>query len=819
MAHPLRHIVVGTEFYPAYHLESLFSHHRRHQILRIFTTVTTILIIVAILQFFLASLSLLPTDHFFISWLAEKVLALIFIFLPLATALYCLEAFFRSYFMTEEKRVGQTSPFVYEVGHILYTAKSEDILTAFLSAIYGRRIMLRLGLGPAEIKSLIIGRALTKSDLPVGTAGPLTLVELTQYLWSTNKDFSDLLFTAGVQATDLVGASAWVERDLEEEKEAECWWRRDKLEAIPSLGRDMAYGTVYTLKRYGAEMKVPASLIRFAATLRQKEVKQLETTLQRGRETNALLVGETHEAALETLRQLASRIKAGVVGHELEHRRVFVFDTALFLSSFKNKSEMELEFQKAMTEAVQAGNLILVLNSLETLLHGFESMGSEAVALLEPYLKSSRLQIVGIVENAVFQQAIGPGSVLSSLFEKIVVANPEPADLVWLLERAAGQAEVEHSLFFTYQSLVTMIESAVQYYSGDNILDKALDILTEVSIALAKAGKTVVSKADILEFVGKKTNIPLGVISPEEKTKLLDLEKILHERVIGQDEAVRAVAESLRRARAATTNPSRPLGTFLFLGPTGVGKTETAKALAAVFFNDENKMLRLDMSEYQGTEALGALVGSFASGKAGLLSTMLREKPYAVLLLDEFEKASAEVRNLFLQILDEGRFADGSGKPVNARNTIIVATSNAGADYIWEKISGGESTASIKTELIDRLVKAGTYTPELLNRFDAVVVFHPLVGENLQQVAGLMLGKLAERLAKQGLKLIVTPELSLYVAQNGADPKFGARPMNRFIQDKIEAVIAEAIIRDSLGAGTTITITGFATGKLVVARV
>jgi ATP-dependent Clp protease ATP-binding subunit ClpA len=197
---------------------------------------------------------------------------------------------------------------------------------------------------------------------------------------------------------------------------------------------------------------------------------------------------------------------------------------------------------------------------------------------------------------------------------------------------------------------------------------------------------------------------------------------------------------------------------------------------------------------------------------------MLRETPYAVLLLDEFEKAGADVRNLFLQILDEGRFSDAAGKSVNARNTIIVATSNAGADYIWEKMSTGEGSTSIKEALIDRIVKAGIYTPELLNRFDAVVVFHPLLGQNLEAVARLMLEKLGRRLEKRGIKLRVTPELAHFVAQNGADPKFGARPMNRFIQDRVEAAIADAIIRDNLGAGSVVEITGFANDELTVSH-
>ncbi|MCX6713552.1 MAG: AAA family ATPase, partial [Candidatus Vogelbacteria bacterium] len=256
---------------------------------------------------------------------------------------------------------------------------------------------------------------------------------------------------------------------------------------------------------------------------------------------------------------------------------------------------------------------------------------------------------------------------------------------------------------------------------------------------------------------------------------------------------------AIRRSRTGIRNPKRPIGSFLFLGTTGVGKTETSKALAEVFFGGEKDLLRLDMSEYQGTDALAKLIGSFGESQAGVLSNLMREHPYGVLLLDEFEKSSKEILNLFLQIFDEGFFSDMSGKKVNVRNLIFIATSNAGADLIWQAIREGQKPEAAK--IIDSLVSQGVYKPELLNRFDAVVVFNPLTPENLAQIARLLLAKLAKRLAEQGIELAISDYAVKTVATLGANEVFGARPMIRFIQDNVEQPIADKIIKGEITHG------------------
>jgi len=337
--------------------------------------------------------------------------------------------------------------------------------------------------------------------------------------------------------------------------------------------------------------------------------------------------------------------------------------------------------------------------------------------------------------------------------------------------------------------------------------NKAIDLLYELAGRAEKTQKRQLTRADVLEFVKAKTGIPTGTVSEDEKDKLINLEKILHERVIGQDEAVSAVANAMRRSRAGVSNPNRPIGSFLFMGPTGVGKTETTKALAQAFFGDDNRITRLDMSEYKAADAMPKLIGSFGANTPGVLSSMLREKPYGVLLLDEFEKASKEVVDLFLQVLDEGVFSDMRGKKVNARNMIIIATSNAGSDIIYDSVQRGEKLSEKKSEIVDTIVKQGIFRPELLNRFDAVVLFQPIDNARLRDIAKLMLEKFRLRIQTRGIDLEVTDDLIDYLMKFGSDPKFGARPMNRAIQDVVEQKIADKIIKGVIKPGEKIRLT------------
>ena len=333
--------------------------------------------------------------------------------------------------------------------------------------------------------------------------------------------------------------------------------------------------------------------------------------------------------------------------------------------------------------------------------------------------------------------------------------------------------------------------------------DKGIDLLVELTPAMLSKGGHLVKKLDVLTFVRDKTNIPVGEIKDDERDRLMNLEKLMKELVVGQEQALNVIADAMRRSRAGVRNMNRPIGTFLFLGPTGVGKTETAKALATVFFGNENAMSRIDMTEYQGEDGLSRMIGG-ADGSTGTLAVMLKEHPYGVLLLDEFEKGSPKVLDLFLQILDEGIFHDAKGKKVNARNTIFIATSNAGAQKIRGAMERGEELETVKGSIIDRIITEGKLKPELFNRFDGIVLFHALNMDNYKKIAGLMLEKLKRRLREQSINLVVNDALTDVILLHGVDPEFGARPMARAVQDIVEKKVAEKIIEGKSGQGSTI---------------
>jgi len=331
-----------------------------------------------------------------------------------------------------------------------------------------------------------------------------------------------------------------------------------------------------------------------------------------------------------------------------------------------------------------------------------------------------------------------------------------------------------------------------------------MDSLDEIMVYVSSTKDKIVTSKHVAKIFSEKTEVPVGEVETKERKVLLNLEKLIHKRIINQEEAVEEVSAALRRARAEITIRKGPMGTFLFLGPTGVGKTETAKALAEIYFGSEKRMIRLDMSEFQAVEDIPRLIGS--PGQEGLLTTKVREDPFSLVLLDEFEKAHPNILNLFLQVLDEGQITDGLGRKVDFKHTIIIATSNAGYLVILEALKKKIPFSEIRNKLLDYLFKNRIFRPELLNRFDATIIFKSLTKENLLKIAELLLSKSKKNLKKKDIDFIVTPELGKKIVELGYNPTFGAREMRRVIQDKVENILAEALLREDLKRGDKVKI-------------
>jgi ATP-dependent Clp protease ATP-binding subunit ClpC len=831
--HPLRRYTKNSLWYPILTMETFLPRFIRRSLVKVVAGISLVALFIFVSKLFVAYtgvdfLSNSWLDLFFSYVVSDKFRGLLCLLFGAGGVIISLESFYRSYYFDDIS--GRPSligtMFSFEVAWILHRAKTVDPLVAFWQSSYGEKVARRLGISFDEVKMFLDkrqkqGGSLVFPELPMDKTDDLTLVEFVELLYKADKSFSEWLSSLDITVADLIGATDWVVWKIELVDRQERWWSVENLSDVPSLGATWSYGNTFILDKYSRDLiNDPAMHIdRFRLGSRQVEVGQISTILSRQAESNCLLVAEVGTVKMDIVYELVMRIKNGRIAQALESKRPVLFQASVFLADFKHKADFENGLIAMMDEVVKAGNVLLIIDSLPNFIVGAQALGVNLVAILDPYLSSTYVQVIGLCDTDAYHKIVDKEKNLLQRFEKVQAQTLAVPEIIKMLEVKLLAYEYKTGLRFTYGALKSVVELADMYLTEGELQDKSLDLLLEVMSAYSARVSQDISKSDIYSYVKTKTNIPIGDIGQDEKAKLLNLEQVLGARVVGQIEAVKTVSSAMRRSRAEMRNVKKPIGSFLFLGPTGVGKTETAKALANVFFGSDEAMHRLDMSEYGDGQAVERLIGSFTLDKPGVLSVMLRERPYGVLLLDEFEKGSKEVHNLFLQILDEGFFSDMTGKRVNARNLIIIATSNAGSDFIWDLVEKGEDLSVAKNKLIDHIVEAGIYKPELLNRFDAVVTFTPLADNELAQIAKLMLQKTAKRLSDQGIVLEVTDMLAGYVSKFGANRVFGARPMTRFIQDNIENLIAEKMIAGEIISGSNIKLVGDSNGKLSVVSI
>lgn len=728
------------------------------------------------------------------------------------------KAFYNSYYfqglttILPEAGLSDSKPKVsFEAAEILWVGiRSGDFTSAFVNSRLGQRVFPRLGVSGEEIAKFFVGRTILPEPGsykfgPKPGYDQITFGDVASVVVGTDTEFLKFLSFHGISTKDFAGAADWIGRMEAEFRKRERFWGKDYLGRIPGIGKNWAYGSAYTLEKFAHDITDQSDFeLMRANPEKDAECEKLEAVLARSGESNALLVADESSEALEVVFALGSQISRGSVLPPLEHKRIFLFDANAFIASSKEKAAFEYSLLRIFRESIKAGNIILVISDFPAFIESAKSIGSDIISLMDPYLAVSNFQVIAISDSGSFHQRIEVDNKIAHRFERILIKERGIQATLEILENQALFEESKSKVLFTYQSLLTVAEGAQRYFSEGVVSDKALHLLSEIVPVMLTKNKILVERSDVLALIESKTGIPTGEVTGAEREKLLGLEDILRQRIIGQTEAIETISNAMRRARSDIENPERPIGSFLFLGPTGVGKTETSKALASVFFGREDSIIRLDMSEFRTDDALNRLIGSFEGGKAGVLATKLREQPYGVLLLDEFEKTNKEVLDLFLQILDEGFFSDMAGRRVNARNLIIIATSNAGSGLIWNMIRDGKNLSESKEEIIIDIINKDIFKPELLNRFDGVVLFHPLSADELQKIAVLMLKKLQKRLMLKGIEFVINDAVVRSVMASGMDPQFGARPMNRAIQDKVEQIIARKIIEGSAKAGSKI---------------
>ncbi|MCD6550557.1 ATP-dependent Clp protease ATP-binding subunit [bacterium] len=621
-----------------------------------------------------------------------------------------------------------------------------------------------------------------------------------------NPILKKFLINVGLRSEDIENLVWWIESIEEEIKREKKFWEWENLIKRGSLAKDWAAGYTVTLDMFSYDFSEAVKIKGFPEIIGySKELKQMEIILSRQEINNVLIVGEPGTGRNSVVVAFAEKSVLGKLRPELNYKRIVMLDLPKLIAQAQGVEETEYLLDKIFAEVVKAGNVILVIDEIHNYLRGVTQTGIVDISgVISNYLHLPTFQIIAITTYKGLHEYIEQHPSLLSLFEKIELSELSEKESLMILERLVPALEKKHKLFVSYPALRDIITYCAKYIQDVPFPKKAIDMLDEVVIYVSSLKEKVVLPKHVAKVFTDKTEIPVGEIKAKEKEKLLNLEDLIHKRIIDQEEAVEDISDALRRARAEVTVRKRPMGTFLFLGPTGVGKTETAKALAEIYFGSEKKMIRLDMSEFQSVNDVGRLIGK--PGQEGLLTTRVREDPFSLVLLDEFEKAHPNILNLFLQVLDEGHLTDGLGRKVSFQNTIVIATSNAGYLVILEAIKNNIPFSEVKDKLLDFIFKKGIFRPELVNRFDSVVIFKPLDKESLLKIAELLLSKPKENLAKKDIEFVITEPLKEKIVELGYDPTFGAREMRRVIQDKVENVLAEALLRDDIKRGDKVSV-------------
>jgi ATP-dependent Clp protease ATP-binding subunit ClpC len=563
------------------------------------------------------------------------------------------------------------------------------------------------------------------------------------------------------------------------------------------MAKSWTAGYTLTLDRFSVDLSEMVKRQGFPEIIgHQKEIEAIERVLSRREKNNILVIGESGSGRKSIVQTIAQKSYLGESLKEVNYKRVVQLDLAGLINQTGSLKAAENILNAIFAEVVLSGNIILVIDEFHSFL--------EISGVILPYLALPNFPVIAITTFKGLHENIEQNTSVSDLFEKVEVEEISEQETLLLLENLSLFLERKYRVFISYASLREIIRLSDKYLPDSSFPEKAIKLLDEIMVYVSQKKAKVLLPEDVFKIVSEKTQIPVGQIETKERETLLDLENLIHQRIINQQEAVREVSSALRRARAEVSIRKGTIGSFLFMGPTGVGKTETAKAVTAIYFGSEDKMIRLDMSEFQDVVDIPRLIGS--PGQEGLLTTKIREAPFSLILLDEIEKAHPNILNLFLQVLDEGQLTDGLGRKTDFKNSIIIATSNAGYQIILEALKENTPWDQVKSKLLNFVFEKAIFRPEFINRFDAVVVFGPLSRENLLGVANLLLGKLKKNLAEKEIELVVTEDLKAKIADLGYDPTFGARSMQRVIQDKIGNVLATAILSGKIKRGGRIEI-------------
>ncbi|OGL87400.1 hypothetical protein A3I40_00160 [Candidatus Uhrbacteria bacterium RIFCSPLOWO2_02_FULL_48_12] len=697
-----------------------------------------------------------------------------------------------------------------------------------------RTVLARLGVNPAELGGKA-GR-LTALNSPAGPNDLETIffqayvraygdrqknidpVDLFAAVGTVDPRSREVLYDAGVDEQKIDNVLAW---HLSVKRQYEQWrhWRiGSRHRPRNRLDRAMTAIATPTLDYYSQDITELAQWGMFLPTVSRGEmVDRVVRIFQGGR--SAVLVGYPGVGKRGVIEELAERLAADDVPAILKDKRLVSVSIAKIVSG-ATPADAEARLLKLLDEVAYSGNIVLVIEEIQGAV-GITSGQAGSVdmaAVLAKTLRQRRTLCLATTTPDDYKRVI-ERTVLSSLFERLNLDEPSINETIQIVESRVGRIEAKHRVYFSYDAIARLVELSAKYIHDRFLPQKSLSILDELALFTKEhRGQDIIMTVnDVDLFMSQKLGVPLSRVNKNEAELLLHLEDRLHERIVDQETAVTAVAEALRRARAEVRDQKRPIANLMFLGPTGVGKTELAKAVAAVYFGEQNKMVRLDMTEYQELASLSRLIGSAEGGSAarGILTEAVRSNPFALVLLDEIEKAHVDVINVFLQVMDDGRLTDSRGQTTDFTNVILIATSNAGTSFIQEAVRSHMPMPEIERQLMESELKHH-FQPEFLNRFDNIIVFRPLTTEHVLDITRLMLRKVGERLAEQGVTISVSDEVIKELATLGFDPLFGARPLRRVIQEKVDSPIARLILEGRLERRDQIILES--AGKLTVKK-
>ena len=569
------------------------------------------------------------------------------------------------------------------------------------------------------------------------------------------------------------------------------------------------------LDQYSRDLTLLAASGSFDPVIgRDEEIRRSVQILSRRSKNNPVLIGEPGVGKTAVAEGIAAYIAGSDAPDSMAGKRLVALDLPALLAGTKYRGDFEERVKAVLKDVKKAGDVILFIDEMHTMIGAGSAEGAiDAANILKPALGRGEVQIIGATTPEEYRRHIEKDAALERRFQPVKIAEPSRGDSLKMLGAVRQGLEKHHGVKISDAALTAAVDLSARYINDRFLPDKAIDLADEAAAHIRVSGGGLVTAEDIAGIVSLWTGIPVANLSADETKRLCNMESILHRRVIGQNEAVTAVSRAIRRGRVGLSDPNRPIGSFLFLGPTGVGKTELCRALAEAVFGESDAMIRLDMSEYMEKHAVSKLIGSppgyVGYEDGGQLTERVRRKPWSVVLFDEIEKAHEDVWGILLQIMDDGRLTDSAGRVVSFRNTIIVMTSNVGAKSISDgrprmgfTPDGGDEAQLMRARINEELRR--TFKPEFLNRIDETIVFRRLSRAEIRSIAERMLLTVAERFKALGMTLSVPDQVVDFLAERGYDEKYGARPLRRAIRSMIEDKAAELMLTDSLGRGDTV---------------